>query len=365
MPKQPSCRWVTALAVVVLLAGCPTPPQDLDEFLSATMDQARVPGLAACIVKDGAVVWSGVYGWADAAARTPVTADTHFMLASVSKTITATALMQLYEAGRFRLDDNVNAFLPFVVENPHHAASPLTFRMLLTHTSSIQDNYAVLESLYVLGDSPIALGEFLREYLTPDGRYYDRIHSYYRYAPGEDWNYSNVGMTLAGYLVEVISGVPFDQYCEENIFGPLGMTEAAWFLAGLEGARVARPHQYDWLRREYVPLDHYGYPDYPDGQLRASARAYARLLAVFLGDGTVDNVRILAPETVTEMLSIPFPDVRPDQAHAWFYANADGSPSFGHSGGDQGVTTDVFFVPDEGIGVVVLTNGEIPLLRGG
>jgi CubicO group peptidase (beta-lactamase class C family) len=114
----------------------------LDSFIVAQMNSQHVAGLAACIVKSGRVVWNGNYGFADIARNKPVTDSTIFMLASISKTVTATALMQLYEAGRFQLDDSVNGHLPFAVRNPNFPSVPITFRMLLTHRSSIQDRSA-------------------------------------------------------------------------------------------------------------------------------------------------------------------------------------------------------------------------------
>lgn len=360
-------RWTLALVPLwVAVAGCPRPPEDLDGFLTYQMERARVPGMAACIVKDGAVAWSGTYGWADVEAGAPVSDETYFMLASVSKTVTATAVMQLHERGLLDLDDPVAGYLPFPVANPDHPQQAITARMLLSHTSSIQDNVPLIQALYVEGDSPIPLGKFLREYLVPGGRYYWEDMSYYRkYGPGEDVNYSNVAMALAGYLVEVVSGMPFDAYCEENIFEPLGMEEASWFLAGLDVSRVAVPHRYMPARRGYVRFEHYGYPDYPDGQLRATARAYARFLAAILGGGEVDGVRILEEETVAEMLRIQNPDLDERQALCWYTLKVGGRRALGHTGGDRGVTTEVFFLPEERVGVILFTNGQIRTLRSG
>ena len=135
----------------------------IDSFFARFMASYRIPGMAACIIKNKSIAWKGNYGVANLARNIPVSDSTIFFLASISKTVTATALMQLYEAGRFGLDDSVDRYLPFPVKNPNHPKVPITFRMLLTHTSSIQDNWNIMPTLN--GDPSMAIGTFLREYL--------------------------------------------------------------------------------------------------------------------------------------------------------------------------------------------------------
>jgi CubicO group peptidase (beta-lactamase class C family) len=134
----------------------------LDSFITAKMEQYHFPGLQAVIVKDDQIIWKGAYGYANIAQNRLVTDSTLFYIASVSKTVTATALMQLWEQGLFNLDDDVNDYLPFPVRNPNHPNVPITFRMLLTHTSGIMENNNVLNSSLTWGeDSPIPLDTFL------------------------------------------------------------------------------------------------------------------------------------------------------------------------------------------------------------
>ncbi|MDX9972104.1 MAG: serine hydrolase domain-containing protein [FCB group bacterium] len=355
------CRGLVFTVPVLCLlfaAGCPVAPPTLDDYLRTQLRRMNVPGMAACIVKDNEVLWSGGYGWANIEDQSPATPDTLFMLASVSKTVTGTALMQLKEAGQLNLDDDINDYLPFPVRNPSHPQVPITFRTLLAHTSSIRDDYTTLLPLYTQGDSPITLADFVQGYLAPGGQWYHAGRNFLDEPPGSNWTYSNVGMTLAGYLVEVVSGMPFDAYCEAHIFAPLGMDRAAWHLAGLDPADVAMPYRGGLLGR-FVPYGHYGYPDYPDGQLRASVNEFAAILGAFANGGEWNGNPILAPETVAEMLSIPYPSLTGDQALVWRYVDYGGQRAPAHGGGDRGVTTDVFFVPDEHIAVAVFTNGEV------
>lgn len=332
---------------------------DLDNFIQEQMGVAHIPGLSACIIKDNQVVWSKGYGWAIIEEEVPVSPDTMFILASISKTVTATALMQLYEDGLFDLDDDINDYLSFEVRNPHHRREPITFRMLLTHVSSIRDNWKVYNSLYVFGDdSEIALYDFLNGYLTPGGEYYSRIHNFYQFEPGASWHYSNVGFALVGYLVESITGVPFDLYCEYNVFTPLGMEETSWRLKELNVSHIAMPYSYSPRNGTYTPIGHYGFPTYPDGSLRTSVSQLARFLICFINYGELEGTRIMSESTVKQMRTIQYPLIAPWQGLAWFYRLGNGQILLGHDGGDYGAATLMFFRPKDGVGVILLANGS-------
>jgi CubicO group peptidase (beta-lactamase class C family) len=162
---------------------------DLDEFIIRFMDNNHIPGLSAAIVKRGRFLWNGAYGWGVLNSR-PVKNSTIFWLASISKTITATALMQLYDQGLFELDDNINDYLSFQVINPLHPDVDITFFMLLTHTSGIIDNDDFIWKIFGTSEWIVPLGEFLENYLTPDGQYYS-INNF-EGKPGSSFEYSNV-----------------------------------------------------------------------------------------------------------------------------------------------------------------------------
>jgi CubicO group peptidase (beta-lactamase class C family) len=333
---------------------------ELDSIIISTMESEHIPGLAACIVKGSQIIWTGAYGYADIEKNIAVRDSSLFKLASVSKTVTGTALMQLYDNGRFELDDPINSYLPFQVKHPLFPDSSITFRMLLTHTSSIKDNSPLYSSLYVPGDSPIPLGDFLKDYLTPGGAYYSATDNFGTAAPGTEWDYSNVAIGLVGYLVEAITGTPFDRYCEDNLFAPLGMHETSWFLAGLDTTHIARPYSYDGS--SYVPYAHYGFPTYPDGNLRTSTLQLARFLIAFMQKGQIDGIRILDSTTVELMTTVQFPAIDPSQGLIWIdigdFIDPEGPSIWGHTGGDPGVGTAMFYIPDENSGFIVLTNGE-------
>ncbi len=350
---------MTALTFPAMLrAPSSDMPAGLKKFIKTQMRAAHLPGLAFGVVIGDQLVKAKGFGKMNLETNIRATADTLFMLASVSKTITAIALMQLFDAGKFGLDDDVNPHLPFAARNPNFPNNPITFRQLLTHTSSIRDNWNVLSANYVQGDSPISLHDFLAGYLVAGGAYYNLNKNFHTYAPSEEYDYSNIGTTLLGYLVETISGVPFDTYCNQNIFAPLNMTATSWRLRDLDQAQIAMPYQYRAGTNDYEALGHYGYPDYPDGLLRTSIVQLARVLIMFMNDGMYQATRLLQASTVHEMRRVQFPDIDATQGLIWYYDQRNGDTLLGHDGGDQGVATSMFYRPADKVGVLLVANSD-------
>ncbi|UCE18770.1 MAG: beta-lactamase family protein [Gemmatimonadota bacterium] len=316
-------------------------PEALDAFILQIMETHHIPGVSALVVYDGRVAWSGAYGFANVTSNIQTSDSTVFMLASVSKTVTGAALLQLWEEGMFELDDDVNDYLPFTVVNPNHPDDAITFRMLLAHTSSLRDNWDVMFSTYVRGDTPIPLDEYVRDYFVPGGVYYDASENFNIWAPGTKWQYCNHGFVLAGYLVEAITGIPFEEYCQDSLFSPLGMNETSWFLEGLDRNTVAMPYHY--THNQFVPYGHFGYADYPAGALRSSTVQLARFLVALLHKGRIDGAKILDSTTVELMTTIQYPTLYPTQGLIWFQRTLGEKVLWNHGGGDQGVSTIIAF----------------------
>ena len=376
----------------------------LIEFIESIIQTNLIPGVSVSIVKDQHIVWEKHFGYADIDDEILVNEETMFILSSVSKTITATALMQLWEQGLFELDDNINNYLPFDVVHPDHPFFGISFKMLLSHTSGIKDNWSVMD--YYDGDSELELGYYLEEYLTPEGQFYGSNSSFTNSAPGTIYRYSNIGAALIGYLVESISNQPFNEYCYNNIFNPLDMGNAYWFLSEISDlSQVAVPYSlsggsgstcyeigcgvydesnpcfcdaacvgYDDCCPDYEEVCgeggtggsqtnlseqyHYGYSDYPSGQLRTSSNNLAKLMAAYINDGIYNGVRILDSETVELMRTIHYPNADSQQGLIWYYKNSNGRTLFGHNGGDLGSSTEMFVDFESDIGVIVLTNAS-------
>jgi CubicO group peptidase (beta-lactamase class C family) len=334
------------------LFNCATFDDDLDNIIIDYMNRFHIPGLSASIVKDGNVFWTGSYGYANISQSIYVQDTTLFYLASVSKTITGVAMMQLYEQGYFVLNDPINDFLPFQVIHPDYPSTDITFHMLLTHTSGITDNQDFIH-LYA-GDSPNPLGTWLEDYLTPGGQYYDPDENFLNSEPGTDREYCNTAVGLVGFLVEVISEVPFDEYCKVNIFEPLEMDMASWFLKDLDINNIAVP--YIWNGYEYDSQPHWGRDYYPASTLRTSIKHLNNFLMMMMNKGEHNSTQILEESTVNLILSpqLPFED----QGIIWYKDSFGGRTFWRHDGSLPGVKTAISIFPETNNGVIVLTNGD-------
>ncbi len=338
---------------------------DPDVWFGDALASSVFVGLSACVVSDDHVVWRGGFGKADIGRDIPVTSETLFMLASCSKLFTGTALLKLYEQGRFDLDEDIDTYLPFPVRNPRFPRAEITFRMLLIHTSSIADRQEVISGLYGAGDSDIPLGEFLADYFRGDGAYYSP-ENFHSFEPGTRPEYSNIGYSLIGYLVERISERPFAEFCNDSLFVPLEMRETSWFLADLEEAHVARHYIAGEDGKGVQPVPHYGWPGYPDGQLRSSAPQVANFLIMVMNEGRFHNRQILRRATIQTMLSrqnftdlptVPFDVI--DESLMWSLIRLGDREVYMKTGHGSGITTCVLFEPATQTGFVLLVTGPL------
>lgn len=339
----------------------------LDDFIRNRMHVAILPSLSGAAVSGVDLVWSKGYGLADREQSFQADADTDYMLASVSKTFIVAALMQLWEDGSIDIDADVNNYLPFEVRNPAFPNTPITARMLLTHTSSIRDRYGVWGTIanptpdtgYTTGDSPLPLADVLAGYLVPGGAYFIDNRCYYPNRPGTEYRYSNLGADLAAYLVEVISGTLYSQYVTDNLLVPLGMVESGYHLSDLSTTNLAVPYKCNTRTRAFTPYPQYGYADYPCGCMRTSANALSIWLRTFMNGGLFGATRILKKSTVNEIMRAQIDDIIWGQGLIWYYIRESGRTLVGHNGGDFGVSTNMYFSPSAGTGAITLTNRYI------
>ncbi len=257
--------------------------------------------------------------------------------------------MILFDEGRLDLDGDVNTALPFSARNPNCPSRPITFRHLLTHTSSIVDA-EFYDDYFEIGDSKIDLGEFVGGYVTPGSRSYDADKNFVSECPGEYSDYSNIAVGLLGHAIERIAGMPFDEFCRERIFEPLGMSEASFHLSDLKVDNIAIPYEGE------TAVGHIGYPTFPDGLLRTSVPQLARLLAMMAELGEYGGRRLLAESTAIEMRRVQFPALDTTQGLLWYYEAGD--TLIGHDGEDPGTSAFIFFNPDTGDGVLLVANGD-------
>jgi len=332
---------------------------ELDAFIADEMARAGIPGLAAGLARNGTVRLARGYGFADLARRLPVTADTMFHIASITKTVTATAIMRLAEQGRLALDEPVAPHLDFPLANPHHPEAPITFRHLLTHVSSISDaKYYEVDFRQRGRDATLTLDDFLRDYLAPGGRTYSGEACFSQAAPGAAWDYSNVGYGLLGWLAGRIGGQDMREQTRKAIFAPLGMRHTSWTLAGTPAALRATP--YDLVDGVLTPVEPVGHPDWPGGMLRSSVADITRFVAASANRGWARGTRIVSERTMAQMLDMRTPPALPDwltgQGLGWMESKLGDGVKVNHWGGDPGVFTAAFLDPASRSGVAILTN---------
>jgi len=338
----------------------PNPSAVIDNFIQTEMAFERFPGVSTVIVKNGEIVWIESYGYADIENNTQVEDTTIFLLASLSKVFTGTAIMQLKENGTVNFDNDVNDILSWDADIPGFTTDSVTIRQLMTHTASINDG-AALDSYYGYPDPTISLADCMQRYFASSGIDYDAEDNFLTKKPGSFYQYSNAGSALVGYLSEVASGMAFDQLCKRQIFEPLEMSNTAWFMADLDSNHVARPYQYQ--SGSYMPYNHYGFADYPNGQLRSNVKDLANFMIAYLNGGMFGDKKLLSSTSISEMWSSQIPSLEPTQGLSWYqeeFSLSEGGSTmlWGHNGGEDGVSTEMYMDPDNEIGICVLTNGE-------
>ena len=355
------------LSIIVLFAGTifglnlnsqNSNLQDIDAYVQQQMEINHVPGLSAAIIVGDSVVWHNCYGYLNLPDSIPVNDSSLFNVFSIGKSLTAACAMQLWDDGLLGLDENVNGFLPFQIDNPFIEPDSITARMLMCHTSSISD-YGI-EDLILPGDPTISLAYYLENYLSIGGEYY-HTSNFYNSQPGLYLHYCTHGPALTGYLVEILSDIDFHLYAKDSILTPLEMSRSTWFLNELNIDNLAIGYKYQL--GNYVPRPHRGHPAYPGFFLRSNALELANFVTMLLNHGGFNGQDILSGAAVDSMTSIQNPDFS-------FQYGVSGLGLFvredlgervvwGHNGGSMGgYAAQFYFCKEENSGVVLTTNSE-------
>ncbi len=370
-------KLLATLSIISALSvNAQTDNPKLDNFLMKKMEKSGRIGMQAAYIADGELKWVGSYGVKTYQTEDSVNDSTLFMTASISKPVTALALMKLYDQGKLKLDDDINNYLPFDVRNPNFPDDKITFRMLLSHVASIRDNWEMLELGYTIdngGDSPMSLEDFIKSYLLEGGAYYDREKNFLLESPGKHERYSNAGYNLIAYLVEQISDRPFNEYMAEEVFRPLNMQNTYWFLAEIPHENIATPHNMPYKETDFKGtqiLKHFGYPGYASGQLRTTVSDYAQILKLMVNKGKVDGKQFINQKTIEEFLTVQYPEADKWRAISWSYNEFESFLYYmfmprlpSHTGLDPGMSTVVSFDPKTRTGVLVFSNSPTTTFR--
>jgi CubicO group peptidase (beta-lactamase class C family) len=321
----------------------------LDGVMPLQLAREDVAGAVVLVVKDGKVLYAKGYGYADVEKKTPVTPDgTLFRPGSVSKLLTWTAVMQLVEQGKLDLDRDVNDYLDFKI--PATYPKPITLRNIMTHTSGFEET---VKDMWLANPSDIIpIGDYVKAHIP------ERI-----FPPGVTPAYSNYATTVAGYIVERVSGESYYDYIEHHILGPLGMQHSTFRQPLPENLKSMMSSGYTVASEPAKPFELI--EPAPAGSSSVTASDMSHFIIAHLQDGKYENVQILKPETVQMMHSRQFANVPEMNAMClgFYEESRNGHRIIGHAGDTIYFHTDLHLIPDAGVGFFVSYNslgkGEI------
>ncbi|PZR72621.1 MAG: serine hydrolase [Chthoniobacterales bacterium] len=316
----------------------------LDGFMPYALQRGDIAGAVVAVVKDGQVMLSKGYGYADVAGRKPVDpASTLFRAGSVSKLFTWTAVMQMVEQGKIDLDADINTYLDLKI--PERNGKPITMRNLMTHTPGFDENARAL----ITSDPKefLPLDQALKHWIPP------RVTD-----AGSTPAYSNYGAALAGYIVQRLSGLSFDDYIEQKIFAPLGMTHGTFRQPLPERLQADMSKGYKLGSGDPKPFEIISVP--PAGSLSISGSDMARFMIAHLQNGQFESGRILKEETAVKMHSTAAEGIAPlNQMLLGFYQNnINGRRVITHAGDTEWFHSELNLLPDNGVGLYLSVNSQ-------
>lgn len=389
------------LLIISTLIGCQkakieentlqsTPSPDwatLTQQLQQSMEDNQLLGLSVLLVKGGDVVYDQGFGIADFERNIPVDTNTVYRIASISKTITAVAAMQLQEQGKVQLDADVSEYLGFTVRNPKFPDQKITLHHLLNHQSSIRDGKGYSQFSRNMFSNELDIRQ-----LFVEGEKYYTEDLFANHEPGAFFSYTNCTWGLIASIVERVSGQRFDVYCRENIFKPLAMG-ASFNVVDIENIDqmavlyrfqdsiwTAQADDYKGQRPESRVFDSYtlgqnGLLFGPQGSLRASANDLAKFALMLMNDGKGNGQQILKPETLA-LMSKKHWEYNENNGDTWdrFWfsygyglhhltnrENADvifkDHTMSGHPGIAYGLVSDMYYDKEKKNAIVFITNG--------
>lgn len=324
--------------------------------IDSLMKKYDMKGLAVAVVKKDKLVYTHSFGLKNVETKTPLTHNDIFRIASISKSFSATAIMQLAEAKKLSLDDDVSKLIGFTVRNPVFPDKAITLKMLMSHTSGINDNQ----------------GYFTLDSINPN-KTTNWSKCYNDYAPGEGYEYCNLNYNMVGTIIERVSGERFDKYIKVHILDKLGLY-GGYQVGALDAAKFVTLYEYDSTLQQFVPspgaynprtyeIEHYT-PGYstpifsPTGGMKISAADLALYMAMHMNYGKYNGGRIISRKSAEIMQT---PVSAGEGGYGLAITTTDklipGKSMKGHTGSAYGLYSMMFFQPEEKFGIVVITNG--------
>ena len=360
-----------AAVAVIFFASCSQPVSKEDqakEALLKIMDETGSKALSVAVVKNGEIIYSGAFGKKDVEAGVDLSESDLFRIASISKSFTTTALMTLVDAGKLSIDADASDIMGFKVRNPKFPDTVITIKMLLSHSSSLNDSQ----------------GYFTLNTINPEtNRNYGLCYN--DYEPGTKYEYCNLGFNMIGTVVEKLAGERFDNYVRRVVLQPLGL-EAGFNIDSLDASKFVTIYEYvkDTLSGEMVPVaspaayasrakdisegyvEGYSTPIFsPTGGMKISARGLARYMSMHMnyGKDPVTRTRIISEEN-SKLMQTPVIEDNPNNHYAFALKRTKnliyGQELVGHTGSAYGLYSAMFFDPAKGYGIVMMTSSTIP-----
>jgi CubicO group peptidase (beta-lactamase class C family) len=366
-------RFSTGVLLLIILLASVSPSQTdplrgrFDPLVEQGLKDDPMPGIAVGIVRQGRLVYARGFGlrvWKDS--QKPVTPETLFHMASITKPFVATAVMQLRERGKVDLDAPVTKYVPyFHIDDPRGAK--ITVRQMLTHSSGMPDVEDYEWKNPQTDDA--ALERYVRSLSTRKLKLL--------FDPGTHFSYSNMAYEVLGDLIAKVSGMTFEDYIDANILRPLGMSSSTLLLTKASAALLAqgytRPRGGDYVSIKQVPAYPFNRAHGPSSDLMSNVIDMSRWAIANLNRGQLDGKRILDEKTYDLMwkpaMEVEFcrgaerADCRKPGGSAgisWFVGDHQGHTAISHSGGDDGFVTYLMLVPDAEMALVLMCNSEHP-----
>ena len=358
-------RLIALLLALMMMAAPALAAQEealsMDERVDKVFSGTRTVGGALIVAKDGEIVYERYYGVQQKTTGVPVTEKTYFRCASVTKLVTGIGLLKMMDEGLLDPDEDISAYLGYTVRNPRYMNTPITLRMLTSHTAGMVENSSFGYKSSILSDmidvEKKAASNFKR-----------------KVRPGSEYVYSNFGAGITGSVIESVTGQDVSSFMRGFLFEPLGIDAAYSATQLLEPDYIAATYKKDgslYAAPSYMLRQEYDAQPLPDlhyrvtiGSLLIRPRDLARLGIAICGDGTVDGVRVLSEDAIAMMRaehSEQTDGITSDSPYSFFTIRQDtlidGKRVYGHQGTDEGIVCNLYVEPESQLVIVVMTNG--------
>ncbi len=324
--------------------------------IDGIMKQYNMVGLSVAVVKKGDIIYTHSFGLKNIASGAPLENSNIFRIASISKSFSATAIMQLVEAKKLSLDDDVSKLIGFTVRNPKYPDKVITLKMLMSHTSSLNDSqgYFTLDSI-----NPSKTANWAKCYSD--------------YAPGAGYAYCNLNYNMVGTIIERTSGERFDKYIKAHILDKLGLY-GGYEVGALDSTRFATLYEYDTATKQFTVADGaynprkaeinnyvmgYSTPIFsPTGGMKISATDLAKYMTMHMYYGKYKGIRIISKKS-SKIMQTKVSDGEGGYGLALLTTDSliNGERMTGHTGSAYGLYSMMFFQPQKKFGIVAITNG--------